>query len=178
MIAADAGKSLASKRDAVVDRQAKRDVVNEEKRRARVRRKVIEDIGARGVAFRQVSLRKINLLDTHALWIMPRSLCHARFILSIMPRTLHYATRPPKPRGSGSFIFRVLFNSPRFPGLLEFRAHRKRACNRHSRKASGARPAYHSPNIKASCRSSALFSAKKISVISGRPTTHHWSLLL
>ena len=53
-IAADAGRSLASKRDAVVDRQAKRDVVNEEKRRARVRRKVIEDIGARGVAFRQV----------------------------------------------------------------------------------------------------------------------------
>jgi hypothetical protein len=46
--------SLASKRDAVVDRQAKRDVVNEEKRRNRVRRKVIDDIGARGAMFRQV----------------------------------------------------------------------------------------------------------------------------
>ena len=54
VIAVDVGMSLASKRDAVVDRQAKRDVVNEEKRRNRVRRKVIDDIGARGALFRKV----------------------------------------------------------------------------------------------------------------------------
>jgi len=54
VVSVDVGMSLASKRDAVVDRQAKRDVVNEEKRRNRVRRKVIDDIGARGAMFRQV----------------------------------------------------------------------------------------------------------------------------
>ena len=54
VVSVDVGMSLASKRDAVVDRQAKRDVVNEEKRRNRVRRKVIDDIGARGALFRKV----------------------------------------------------------------------------------------------------------------------------
>ena len=47
------GVTLAEKRAAVVDRTAKRNVVNDEKRRNRVRRKVAEEIGGRGVAFRQ-----------------------------------------------------------------------------------------------------------------------------
>ena len=64
VIAVDGGMSLASKRDAVVDRQAKRDVVNEEKSRNRVRRKVIDDIGARGALFRKVYQPAGNQIDT------------------------------------------------------------------------------------------------------------------
>lgn len=50
---ADAGHSLAEKRAAVTDRTAKRNVVHDEIRRHRVRRKVVDDIGGRGVDFRK-----------------------------------------------------------------------------------------------------------------------------
>ena len=70
---------------------------------------------------------------------------------------------------------RRLKDNPRFPEFQEIRS-QDGAFNRHSRKAFRARPASRSPNIKANCSSSALCSAKKISVISGSPNNHHCSL--
>ena len=45
--------SLAEKRASVTDRTAKRNVVQDEMRRHRVRRRVVDEIGGRGVAFRR-----------------------------------------------------------------------------------------------------------------------------